>query len=235
MSYAALADSFRLGISTIHYIIKEVCKVIWKILVPLHMPEPTSEMQLSASNEFFQRWNFPNCIGSIDEKHIRLKCPSNSGSMYYNYKQYYSIVLQALADARYRFIAIDIGAYGKQSDGGIFCRRSVYHLLNSNNINMPDDEGLPLFDVKLSFVMLGDEAYPLLSYLMRPFPRRQLTESKRDRNYRLSRGRRVVESAFDILAAKWRILNRPMETSPDMADKIVKCLFCTTQLLTEKV
>jgi hypothetical protein len=46
MSYAALADFFRLGISTIHYIIKEVYEAIWKILVPLHMSEPTSEMQL---------------------------------------------------------------------------------------------------------------------------------------------------------------------------------------------
>jgi hypothetical protein len=55
MSYAALADSFRLGISTIHYTIKEVCEAIWKILVPLHMPEPTTEMLLAASNEFFQR------------------------------------------------------------------------------------------------------------------------------------------------------------------------------------
>jgi hypothetical protein len=193
------------------------------------MPEPTSEMQLSASDEFFQRWNFPNCIGSIDGKHIRLKCPSNSGSMYYNYKQYYFIVLQAVADARYRFIGMDVGAYGKQSDGGIFRRSSFYHLLNSNNFNMPDDKELPLSDVKLPFVMLGDEAYPLRSYLMRrPFPRRQLTESKRVFNYRLSRGRRVVESAFGILAATWRILNRPMETSPDMADKIVKCL-CSAQ------
>jgi hypothetical protein len=59
---------------------------------------------------------------------------------------------------------------------------------------------------------------------MRPFPRTQLTEYKRMFNYRLSRGRRVVESAFGILAAKCRILNTPMETSPDMVDKIVKCL-----------
>jgi hypothetical protein len=177
MSYAALADSFRLGLSTIHYIIKEVCEAIWKILVPLHMSGPTREMLLSASNEFFQRWNFPNCIGSIDGKHICLKCPPNSGSMYYNYK-YYPIVLQAIADAQYRFIAIDIGAYGKQSDGGIF-RSSLYQLLNSNNFNIPDDKELPLTEVKLPFVMLGDEAYLLLSYLMRPFPRRQRTESKR--------------------------------------------------------
>jgi hypothetical protein len=143
--------------------------------------------------------------------------------MYYNYKQYYSIVHQALADARYRFIAVDVGAYGKQSNGGIF-RSSLDQLKNSNNFNIPDDKELPLSDVKLPFVMLGDEAYPLLSYLMRPFPRRQLTESKRIFNYRLSRGRREVESAFGVLAAKWRILNRPMETFPDMADRIAKCL-----------
>jgi len=35
---------------------------------------------------------------------------------------------------------------------------------------------------------------------------------------------RVVESAFGILADKWRILKKPIETSPNMADRIVKCI-----------
>ena len=137
-SYAALVDSFRLGISTIHYIIKKDREAIWKTLAPFHMPVPTTEMLLATSNEFYQKWNFPNCVGSLMEKKIRLKCPSNSGSMYYNYKHYYSIVLQGLVDARYRFIAIDVGAYGKQSDGGIFRHSSLYQLLSSNNFNMPN-------------------------------------------------------------------------------------------------
>jgi len=178
-SYAALADSFRLGISTIHYIIKAFCEAIWKTLAPLHMPVPTTEMLLATANEFYLKWNFPNYVGSIDGKHIRLKCPSNSGSMYYNYKHYYSIVLQGVVDARYRFIAIDVGAYGKQSDGGIFRHSSPYQLLSSNNFNMPNAKKLPLSDVEIPFVILGDEAYPLLSYLIRPYPRRQLTEPRR--------------------------------------------------------
>jgi hypothetical protein len=122
--------------------------------------------------------------------------------MYYNYKHYHSIVLQGLADARYRFTAIDVGAYGKQSDGGLFRRSSLYKLLSSNYFNMPNAEKLPLSDVELPFVILGDEAYPLLSYLTRPYPRRQLAESWRLFYYRLSRGRRIVESAFGILAGK---------------------------------
>jgi hypothetical protein len=65
-SYAALADSVRLGISTIHYIIKEVCKA----MAPLPMPVPTTEMLLAMSNEFYLKWNFPNCVDSIHGKYI---------------------------------------------------------------------------------------------------------------------------------------------------------------------
>jgi len=87
---------------------------------------------------------------------------------------------------------------------------------------MPKAKILPLSDVELPFMILEDEAYPLLSYLMRPYPSRQLAESWRLFNYRLSRGRRVVESAFGILAGKWRILNKPIETSHNMADRTIK-------------
>ena len=74
-SCAALADSFRLGISTIHYVIKEDCEAICKTMALLHMPVPETEILLATSNEFYLKWNFPNCVSSIDEKHTRLKCP----------------------------------------------------------------------------------------------------------------------------------------------------------------
>ena len=98
----------------------------------------------------------------------------------------------------------------------------MYQLLSSNNFNITNAKKLPLSDVELPFVILGDEAYPLLSYFMRPYPRRQLTESRTLFNYRLSRVRRVAESVFGILAGKWRILNKPIETSPNKADRIEK-------------
>ena len=122
----------------------------------------------------FDKWDFPNCFGSVDGKHIRIRNPRHSGSMYHNYKQYLSIVLQGLADAYCKFTAIDVGAYGRQSDGGIFRESCLGRCLENSGIEIPPPKLLPNTNVVLPYVILGDEAYPLTSYLMRPFLRQDL-------------------------------------------------------------
>ena len=105
---------------------KEVCEAIWKCFQEdyMKMPNLVSEWE-SIAKEFEQRWNFPNCLGAIDGKHIIMNSPKNTGSIYYNYKGSFSIVLLALSDANNRFIYVDIGAYGRCSDGGIFSNSSL--------------------------------------------------------------------------------------------------------------
>ena len=43
-------------------------------------------------------------MGTLDGKHIAIKCPKNGGSLYYSYKGFRSIVLMKLVDADYKFI-----------------------------------------------------------------------------------------------------------------------------------
>lgn len=82
------------------------------------IPKPTQNQFSLISEEFHKKWNFPNVIGCLDGKHIRIRCPNRTGSLYYNYKDFFSIVLLALVDANNKFIAIDVGSFGREGDAG---------------------------------------------------------------------------------------------------------------------
>lgn len=109
-----------MGFATVKIIVEQVCNAIWKNLSPIVMPQPTEQMWREIAKRFENVWHFPNCIGALDGKHISIICPINAGSTFYNYKNEHSIVLLALVDAHYRFIMVDVGAYGRNSDGGIY-------------------------------------------------------------------------------------------------------------------
>lgn len=64
---------------------------------------------------------------------MRIRKPRISGSLFYNYKNYFSIVLLAVVDANYKFIYIDVGAFGKESDNTIFERTHFYRKLEKMN------------------------------------------------------------------------------------------------------
>ena len=101
-----LATWFHLGVSTVHYTVKNTCDVIWGELAPTYLPQPKRDDWIRIEKGFNNRWNFPNCVGALDGKHIVLQSPAKSGSLYFNYKGTFSLVLMALVDHEYRFTLI---------------------------------------------------------------------------------------------------------------------------------
>lgn len=75
------------------------------------IPEKNVEDWIKVAENYENKWNFPNCIGALDGKHIRIMKPPESGSAFFNYKKYFSFVLMAICDGDYRFIWTDVGDY----------------------------------------------------------------------------------------------------------------------------
>ena len=94
LNFSALAYCFRVHHTTINLLVYDTCQAIWDELCEKHMPNPTKEQLSLVAEDYYKMWQFPNCIGAIDGKHIAIRCPPNSGSDYYNYKGFFSNVLQ---------------------------------------------------------------------------------------------------------------------------------------------
>lgn len=231
----SISFAFRVGLSTVSTIINETCVAIWDVLSNQVFPEITENFWKEKAEEFETLWNFPHCIGAIDGKHIELQAPPHSGSSFYNYKGTHSIVLLALADANCRFTIVDIGAEGRRSDGGIFQESELGYRLENNDLNLPEPKSLIENGPKLPFVIVGDEAFALTSYMLRPYPRASdLNLEKKVFNYRLSRARRIIECSFGILSARWRIFRRPLAVTVENAISIVKATVCLHNFLMTK-
>ena len=115
-----LAFSFRIGRATVSKAVKETCHEIWEGLQGEFLKVPqTAEEWSKIADDFETEWNFPNCLGALDGKHICMECPKNGGSAYYNYKDFHSIVLLAVCDAKYCFNLVDVGSYGRKNDAAI--------------------------------------------------------------------------------------------------------------------
>ena len=233
-SYKTLMYGFRVASNTISKFIPDVCEAIVNAFGDEFMATPDTEEEWREIEAVFRKkWNLPHCLGAIDGKHVALWCPPKSGSEYFNYKSFFSIVLMAVVDGNYRFLNINVGAKGAGSDGGVFAEIDFKKNMDSGLLNIPPAEPLPGGDPTQSvpYFFVGDEAFPLKTWLMKPLPRRNLSHREAIYNYRISRARRVVENAFGILAARFRCLLRSMQLRPRRAIKVVIACCCLHNIL----
>ena len=130
--------------------------------------------------------NLPHVVGAIDGKHIRIQCPKQSGTIFHNYKGFFSFVLLAIFDARYCLLLFDVGQYGSNNDAGVLANSSIGKKIVEGEMNIPPPrhlEGCLLNP--LPYYLVGDEIFSLKTWLMRSYPG-QPSEEERILHYRLS-------------------------------------------------
>ena len=157
-----------------------------------------------------ERWTFPHTLGAIDGKHVVMQCPAHGGSDYFTYKKTYSIVLLGVCNGSYEFTMVDIADAGRQSDGSVYSNSNLGFAIENNTLDFPGPERIKDSTEVFPYVFLGDDAFSLKTYLMKLYPGQNLNQEERIFNYRLSRGRQIIENTFGIAASRFRILRRPI-------------------------
>lgn len=231
-SYPELSHLFRISVSSICNIVGETCTAIHSRYAEevLLCPDEPQKWK-DAATKFQQKWQFPHCVGALDGKHIAIKKPDKSGSTYFNYKGYFSILLMAMVDAEYKFQWVNIGAPGSCSDAQIWNRSDLKGLIEEGRIGWPEPEPLPGQEQVCHYFITSDEAFALQTWMMKPYARRGLTPQQRIFNYRLSRARRVVENAFGILATRFHCLLTTMQLKEEKVKKIVLATVCLHNIM----
>ena len=217
--YAPIAASYRIGHTTVSRTVHETAQIIWNSILEdghLRVPQHAGDWRKIA-DVFENKWNFPNCLGAMDGKHVTIQAPPSSGSLFFNYKKSFSIVLLAVCDGNYRFILVDIGEAGRQSDGGVFGNTNIGYCINNDKLPLPNPRPLDGSGTLFPYVFVADDAFPLRYNVVKPYAETNLDVRKLIANYRISRARRIIENGDNM--TKIAIVHQDLLIMRLMVDK----------------
>ena len=229
--YRTIGHLFGVARSTVCVIVHDTCKAIVDRLFSDVVTFPQGSQLTDTICGFETNWQIPQCVGAIDGSHIPVAVPANLHTDYYNRKGWYSILVQAVISYDYTISDVCIGWPGSVHDARVFVHSGIYQkatkgeLLNSST---KDISG-----VQVPPYLIGDAAYPMKTWLMKPFPDRGLSSNERIYNYRLSRARMVVENGFGRLKGRWRRLLKRNDMSLNNIPTIIAAC-CVLHNICEK-
>ena len=123
----------------------------------------------------------------------------------------------ATVNANYEFVMVNIGEYGRLSDGSVFSSSHLGHAINSGCLNLPAPRTWGT--QKYPYVFVEDDAFPLKPCLVKPCPGQRMTKEERITNYRISHARQIVENSFGMATSRFWIFRCPIcaNTNPAIA------------------
>ena len=211
VEYRTISHLFGIGRSTACGIVHDVCRAIVQTLLPIYIQLPQGERLDETIRGFERIKRFPQVGGVIDGCHIPIIAPEEHHEDYHNRKGYHSIILQGVVDPKYCFTDVFIGWPGRVHDARVLANSPLYGL-GQNGTLFPPDKTEVINGVTIPVVIIGDAAYPLLEWLMKPYADNgRLTPSQRAFNNNLSSTRMAVEIAFGRLKGHWRILLKRLD------------------------
>ncbi|KAL6723875.1 hypothetical protein Aduo_018832 [Ancylostoma duodenale] len=230
-SYQSLAAEFSCGERTLSAVVDEVTDAIIKVLFQRAFPNLAREDFEHTARKTQVRYNYPRAIGFLDGKHVAIKKPVRSRSVYFNYKKFHSIILLACCDCDYNIIAFDVEAPGRVGDAGVFRNSDVKRWMEDNEDRFPPTRDLGQVG-PVQYHFLVDSGFGQNYRMVRPFANQgDGIESRMRFNRKHSGARRMIESTFGILTRRFAVLQKAIELNPTKAARLVVSLMILHNLV----
>ncbi|KAE8894593.1 hypothetical protein PF003_g21209 [Phytophthora fragariae] len=233
-SVRVTADKFAIGPATVSVIVKDLAAIVCSLLSSLVAFPP---FRLCASH-FASECGVPQIVGCIDGSHIPIAKPTENGTMFYNRKCWYSIVLQAVVDWRGRFCDLDCKWPGRVGDSRVFRNSELARCFPTISAEAETVSILTGAEscARIPYFLLGDSGYQNMQYMVTTF---EIAETEADAviaslNKRLSNARYRVECAFGRLKCRWRILLKGIGQDISAAPDIVYALCIIQNFLLDR-
>lgn len=207
LSAREVAEKYNVGASTVGKYTLIVASALADAnkLYGRYMAIPTGDRMVRIISQFQQMTNVSNMCGAIDGTHIKLyfkPAKLYTPSAYRSPYKFHSILLQAVCDPNKLFWDVCCMAPGGAHDASHFMTSNLYQKIK---------EGLSLQEPVLTVegrdvspYMVGDSAYPIRPFCMKPFDTDDALRRAFDEQLR--KGLACIEDAFVILKTRWRIL-----------------------------
>lgn len=205
--------AFDIGESAVYQYFESVLGILERVLSLAAFPKSELQLQLAAIDFSTSRPMpnpLPGCIAAVDGIAIPiLKPPESMNPLnYYCRKGFFSIAVQAIVDARYRFIAISAVCTGATHDSTALSVSNIGRYLQDGNL-------------KKGYWIAGDEAYVCSDSLITPFARSFKTKFLDSFNYYQSSHRIHVEQTFGQWISKWRILKSTLSLDMEKNSRVI--------------
>ena len=203
--YRSIGHLFGVSITTACRCVQDFCAAAETLLVPEQICFPDEEKFKEMATYTENRWGLPHCVGAIDGSHIPIIAPQEYHCDYFNRKGWHSIILQGVVDGKGIFWNVFAGLPGSLHDARVLRLSTLWELASGGNHFRAHTRNIG--GVTAGYYLLGDSAYPLQNWLLKPFQDTgRLTAEQHLFNKKFSRARVVVENAFGRLKGRWRCL-----------------------------
>ena len=218
-AYVTIGPNFNVGKTTVIEAVEDVVEALCDLKEEYIKFPSTNREVLATCQTFEELTDLPNVVGAIDGTHIKIKTPIESGPDYFSRLQQHDVVVQAVVDGEKRFLDVAAGFPGSMHDSRVLRNSALYRRINNNELLTGPTVRVGGREIKP--VLLGDSAYPLSTWLLKPYPESTNDPPEINFNKELSSGRVSVECAYGILKGRWRILQKRLDSNIAFTSQII--------------